>query len=278
MLTPLITNLGFAEGLRWFDGKLWFSDFLTRKIQTADLEGRAQWIGFIPGQPSGLGFSSTGELLTVSMMDRKILNVGFEQLGVFADLSGLATPPCNDMLVITDGTAFVGTFSYELWYETGVAGPTSVLIKVSPDGTPTVAADSLHMPNGITLLPDGKTLVVAETGANQLTAFTLQNDRTLTDRRIFAALDCAPDGICCDANGDVWVSGLYSSKFLKVREGGKILDTLHVPGCWAVACELGGNDGNRLFCATTTVNNKNDLRMGRCTSSIAFIDVEVPAL
>ena len=44
MLTTLIDGLGFAEGLRWRDGKLWFSDFLTRKVQSVDLGGALEWV------------------------------------------------------------------------------------------------------------------------------------------------------------------------------------------------------------------------------------------
>ena len=276
MLTTLIDGLGFAEGLRWHDGKLWFADFLTRKVQTVDSNGKIVWVGFIPGQPSGLGFTTQGEPLVVSMIDRKVLRIGDEQLDVIADLAPLNTPPCNDMFVDEAGNMFVGTFSYELWYEAASQGATSSLIRIAANGRFSVAATDLSMPNGIVLLPDGKTLVVAETSANRLTAFNLAEDGRLSGRRVFAELDCHPDGICCDANGDVWVAGLYDSKFIKVSDGGEIISTIPTPGCWAVACALGGVDGQRLFCATATVKQPNDLRMGRCASAISYVDVDIP--
>ena len=37
--TPLIEGLGFLEGPRWRDGRLWFSDFVSRKVHTVDLDG-----------------------------------------------------------------------------------------------------------------------------------------------------------------------------------------------------------------------------------------------
>lgn len=277
MLKTLIDGLGFAEGLRWHQGKLWFSDFLTRRVQTLDKEGRLESIGYIPGQPSGLGFNPHGEPLVVSMLDRKVLKVGFEQLEVAANLLPLDTPPCNDMLVDKAGTMYISTFSYELWYETAPEGASSPLIRIGSDGRISVAAAELRMPNGITLLPDERTLVVAETHACRLTAFTVQADGSLGARRCFAELDCHPDGICCDVNGDVWVSGLYEEKFVKVRAGGKVLCTIVTPGRWAVACALGGEDNRQLFCATATVKQSNDLRMGRSTSSIGYTEVAVPA-
>lgn len=273
MLITLVDGLGFAEGLRWRDGKLWFSDFLTRKVQTVDLHGTMEWIGYIPGQPSGLGFTPEGDPLVVSMIDRKLLKVGFEQLDVFADLAQLGTPPCNDMLVDTNGTAYISTFSYELWYEKPPELAASSLLRVSADGNVGVAASDLRMPNGIAVLGDGATLVVAETHACRLTAFTIEPDGELVERRCFANLDCHPDGICADANGDVWVSGLYESKFVKVREGGEVLETIPTPGKWAVACALGGANEEYLFCATASVNKANDLRMGRSRSAIEYADL-----
>lgn len=273
MLETLIDGLGFAEGLRWHAGRLWFSDFLTRKVQTVDMEGTVEWVAFVPGQPSGLGFSRQGDPLVVSMLDRKVLRVGFEELSVVGDLAPLNVPPCNDMFVDKAGNMFVSTFSYELWYERMPEAATSLLLRIGADGGVSVAAGELRMPNGITLLPDGRTLVVAETHACRLTAFTLTEEGRLTGRRCFAELDCHPDGICCDAEGDVWVSGLYASKFIKVRDGGEVISNVPTPGRWAVACALGGTEGRRLFCATATVRQPNDLRMGRCTSAIEYIDV-----
>lgn len=270
MLNMLVDGLGFAEGLRWRDGQLWFSDFLTREVQRMSPDGTLEWVGYVPGQPSGLGFTPEGEPLVVSMLDRKVLKIGPECLDVHADSGPLETPPWNDMLVDDSGTAYISTLSYELWYTSPPDSASSPLLRVGPDGRVSTAATELSMPNGIALLPDGKTLVVAETHARRLTAFTVGGDGRLGERRCFAALDCHPDGICSDARGDVWVSGLYDSKFVKVREGGEVLQVIPAPGRWAVACALGGEDGQLLYCATASVEKSNDLRMGRSRSAIEY--------
>ncbi len=279
MLTTLVDGLGFAEGLRWRGDRLWFSDFLTRKVQTTDPGGNLEWVGFVPGQPSGLGFAPDGTPLVVSMLDRRLLAVGHEQLSVVADLRSLADFPCNDMLVDGHGNAYIGTFTHELWYEAAAPAAASPLLLVRPDGQVSVAADDLAMANGIALLPGGRTLVVAETAARRLTAFDVAGDGSLSGRRLFADLgEYHPDGICADANGDIWVGGLYGEAFLHVRDGGAVLCTIPTPGRWAVACALGGSDGRRLFCATATVDKANDMRMGRSRSAIEFTDVETPSV
>ena len=278
VLTTLGDGLGFAEGLRWHDGKLWFSDFVTRRVQTLDLAGTLTEVGFVPGVPSGLGFTADGPPLVVSMLDRRLLAIGDGTLSVVADLRGLATFPANDMLVRPDGQAWISTMTHELWYEPLPARPLAPLLGVSPSGQVRVAAPDMAMANGIALLPDGKTLVVAETHGRRLTAFDVAGDGSLRRRRLFADLgDIHPDGICADANGDIWVGGLYAESFLHVREGGEVLDRIAVPGCWAVTCVLGGSDGRRLFCAVKPVTTPTDMRTGHSRSLIHWVDVAVPA-
>ena len=38
-VSVLAKDLGFTEGPRWHDGKFWFSDFLSQKVHTIDLDG-----------------------------------------------------------------------------------------------------------------------------------------------------------------------------------------------------------------------------------------------
>ena len=65
----------------------------------------------------------------------------------------------------------------------------------------------MHFPNGCVITPDGKTLIVAETLAMQLSAFDIGTDGTLSNRRVWARLGMrAPDGICLDADGHVWIA------------------------------------------------------------------------
>ena len=42
--TLLLDGLGFPEGPRWHDGKLWFSDMHAHKVMSVDLEGHAETI------------------------------------------------------------------------------------------------------------------------------------------------------------------------------------------------------------------------------------------
>jgi sugar lactone lactonase YvrE len=98
------------------------------------------------------------------------------------------------------------------------------------------------------LVDDGRTLVVADSHALELVGFDVADDGTLSGRRVWAPLEHAPDGICADADGAVWVASVPGRRCVRVREGGEVLDTVAVDrGCFA--CMLGGGDGRTLYIA-----------------------------
>ena len=84
-------------------------------------------------------------------------------------------------------------------------GPGTVIC-VRPDGSAIEVAAGMKWPNGMALFDDGRTLVVADSHAKQLLAFQVAADGTLSRVRVWAELEHAPDGICADADGAVWVA------------------------------------------------------------------------
>jgi len=257
----LISGLSFAECPRWHDGRLYFSDFYTRRVFAVALDGTKEIIAEVPGQPSGLGFLPDGRMLIVSMRDRKIMLRELDaSLVEYADVSDLAPWYLNDMLVDYEGRAWVGNFGFDLM---GGAKVTATnLICVDPDGCARVTADGLGFPNGMVLTPNGKTLIVAETTMNRLTAFDIASG-VLSRQRIWAAfgdpptstdftelfghVNVAPDGICLDAEGAIWVADAKNGRLLRVAEGGSILEELKIDGLGVFACMLGGANGRTLF-------------------------------
>ena len=273
---PLIDGLAFAEAPRWHDGALWFSDFFLGQVLRLDDAGRAQVMAEVPNQPSGLGWDPQGRLLVVSMTDRRLLRQQADgTLATVADLMALAPWHCNDMVVDARGGAYIGNFGFDLFAQPRVPRNTT-LVYVAPDGAARVVADELMFPNGAVITPDGRTLILAETHAQRLTAFDIAADGALSGRRLWAALDDAyPDGICLDAEGAVWVASPRKRAFLRVAEGGRVLHKVHSP-LPAIACALGGADGRRLFMVQGKVLAREAALAERC-SRIDFIDVDTPA-
>ncbi|MCM2313225.1 MAG: SMP-30/gluconolactonase/LRE family protein, partial [Steroidobacteraceae bacterium] len=111
-------------------------------------------------------------------------------------------------------------------------------------------AAGMHFPNGSVITPDGRTMIVAETLAMRLTAFDSGDDGSLSNRRVWATLGMrAPDGICLDANGQVWIANAIAPECVLVAPGGAIVATVATSQpCFA--CMLGGADGRTLFAMT----------------------------
>jgi sugar lactone lactonase YvrE len=274
-LSVLVDGLGFPEGLCWHDGELWYSDFASRRVASVTPDGEVTERAYVSGQPSGVGFLPDGTAVVVSMLDRLLVRLG-DHPSLHADASGVCIGPMNDMIIDGAGRTYFGSFGYDPSYEGGGALRPSPVGLVAPDGTVRVVAEGLSFPNGMAVTSDGATLVVAETFANRLTAFPINDDGTLGERRLFADLgEHAPDGICMDAEGAVWAGCPFSGAFVRVADGGEVLQTIPTPGRWAVTCELGGDDGRTLFCATAQTTLEA-FHQGRSTGAIELVRVSTP--
>ena len=170
----LMDGLTFGEGPRWHDGKFYFSDFYSHKVFSLDMKGNSKLIVEIPNQPSGLGWLSDGTMLIVSMKDRKLMSYKNNVLKEVADLSSLAGFHCNDMVVDSQGNAYIGNFGFNTYSREEIRPANLILVRPGED--PCLAADDLLFPNGTVITPDGKTLIVGETCAARLTAFDINQE------------------------------------------------------------------------------------------------------
>jgi len=274
-LRTIIRGLGYAESPRWHGGKLWFVDFFSGHVLRSGLDGDYEAVATVENMPGGLGFLPDGTPLVVSQRDFRLLRIGPDgSLAPYADLSKHAVGAANELFVDRRGCAYVGHHGFDFF---GGAEPRpSSLLLVDPAGTVSVAADELIFPNGTASSSDGKTLIVAESFANRLTAFDVAEDGSLSRRRTWAELgNHTPDGICIDAEGAVWAASPMTATFLRVREGGEVLDEIRTEnGRWAVACAFVGDDLATL-CCLTAATTLEDMPQGKSEGFVELAEVEV---
>ena len=269
----LLDGLLFPEGPRWHNDKLWFSDMQGLHVMTVDLEGNSEKIIKVKNSPSGLGWLPDDRLLIVSMTDRRLLRLDPNGLMEIADLKNLASFHCNDMVVDKLGRAYIGNFGFDLAANMPVE-PAEIVL-VTPDGNARIVAEELFFPNGTVITPDDRTLIVAETWGNCLTAFDIEPDGTLKNRRIWARLpNVYPDGICLDAEGAIWVAAPYPGEVMRVQEGGNITHRLSV-ATKPYACMLGGPERRTLFVCTAGSSDPDEA-CAESNGKIEIIDVEIP--
>jgi sugar lactone lactonase YvrE len=260
--STLIDGLCFGEGPRWHDSRLWFSDMHDHWVMAVDESGATERIVEVEHCPSGLGWDTQGNLLIVSMNDRRLLRWDGAELTEVADLSNLASFHCNDMVVDRAGRAYVGNFGFDL--HAGATPSDAELVRVDPDGTTTIAARDLGFPNGTVITEDANTLIVAESFAARLTAFDIDASGGLDNRRVWAQLatGVVPDGICLDDHHGIWIASPTSNECLRIEAGGEITHRITLSR-GAYACMLGGGDGCTLFMLTAEESGPEETRASR---------------
>lgn len=257
----------YFEGTRWHEGRWYASDALAGIVCAFEPSGERENLMRVDALCSGLGWLPDGSLLVVSMKDRCLLRRSPDgAVSTHADLSDVAPYWINDMWVDTEGRAWVGTIGFAI--DQGQDHRPGELFRVDPDGTVAVAARDLWCPNGIVLTDGGSTLVVAESFAARLTAFTINSDGSLSNRRtlaqfgeppapgsaqeMLAAMKVTPDGLTVDAEDHIWAADAAQRRVVRVSPTGQIVDEIaHPKGTNTYTCAIGGPDGHQLLIAAS---------------------------
>jgi sugar lactone lactonase YvrE len=252
----LLTDLAFGESARWHGGRFWLADWGDRRIIAVDSEGRSEvMVQFDAAhfQPICMDWLPDGRLLLVSSSEGRLLVRGSDgALTSYANLNGLSDKGWNEIVVDGRGNAYVNGGGFNL--AAGEPFAPGIIALVTPDGEARQVADGIAFPNGMTITPDNKTLIIAESYANRLTAFDIAADGSLSNRRVWADLgEDNPDGITLDADGAVWYADVPHHHCVRVREGGEVLGTVELDR-GGFTCALGGADGKTLFIVTREWN------------------------
>ncbi|MDX2547954.1 SMP-30/gluconolactonase/LRE family protein [Streptomyces sp. WI04-05B] len=300
--TVVLDGFGVLESLRWHDDALWFCDLAHGTVHRWDTRGEPETVAEVPGRAGGLGWLPDGRMLVVSMDGHCVYRREPDgSLVVHADLKGIAGGPANDMFVDRLGRAYVGNFGFDyhgfvrrqpnsmLYAPPGP--PRTPIACFSPEGELLGLSEPLVFPNGMFLVDDDSTLLVAETLAMRLTALPVLPDGRLgpprpwaplipsalwaslnhpgplgrVTRRVSALLDrpaiaarsaspIAPDGMAPGRDGTAWVANALRGECVRVGPGGVILDRV-ATSRQTLSCVVAGPDGDTLYAATTPTDD-----------------------
>jgi sugar lactone lactonase YvrE len=229
------TGIRMGESPRWHDGRFWMCDWLAGEVLAFGADGDREVVARVEGLPFSIDWLPDGRLVATTPGG----------LVAGADLAPYAAAgqPFNEIVVDHAGNCWVDMPGSMPWEERRPG----IVAVVRPDGSCVQVADDVWFPNGMAIVDD-TTLVVAESHADRLTAWTIGSDGILSDRWVWAALGEgeAPDGICVDESGAIWYASVPQQHCVRVAEGGEVLETVPVDR-GAFACMLGGDDGRTLF-------------------------------
>jgi sugar lactone lactonase YvrE len=270
----VLSGLGIPESPRWHEGRLWFCNWIDRQVVAVGLDGKREVAPARSQVPMGysIDWLPDGRLLVTGDKLRRQEPDG--SMVTHAEQRG------NEIVVDRRGNIYINGADFDF---AGGEVPKPGYIKlVTPGGELRQVADDIQFPNGMVITPDNRTLIISESFAGRLTAFDIDADGGLSNRRVFAD-GLGPDGICLDAEGAVWVStGGYS--IVRIAEGGEVLQRVELGENRApFALMLGGPDRRTLFIMTAEwrkadgiTNNLQRLTKGPRTGEILTLPVSVP--
>jgi gluconolactonase len=221
------------------------------------------------GAANGMTASGDGRLIVCQQGDAArpaqiaLLDpVGGDVETLVADVDGLPLSSPNDVVVGPDGCVWFTDPSYG--HLQGFRPPPRMPDRVyrcdPATGRVTVAADDLDKPNGVALSPDGATLYVTDSGANQepgsfhqdrpheIRAYDVDGGAVGAGRRLAVTTDGIPDGLKVDALGNVYASCAHGVQVFAAQ--GRLVGEIVLPG--AINFCFGGPDRDVLFITTDT--------------------------
>ena len=268
----------FTEGPAYSPGgKLYFTNIPVSKIHTLDLStGKLATFRENTQATNGLLIDAKNRLWAcegdAGRVTRTDLATG--DVTVIADkyASHPFAPP-NDLVLDTNGRLY---FTSRPSANDPDKGNVNAVYRVDPDGhvTQLLAWPRVHMPNGIVISPDDKTLYLIEAHPDaehhrDIRAFDLREDGSLDNERVLVPFypGRSGDGMCIDRKGNLYVAaGLHAtrgtSETLSTRPGihvispsGKLLAFRETPEDTVTNCAFGGPGLKTLYvtCGTKIV-------------------------
>ena len=158
----------------------------------------------------------------------------------------------NDLQPDAEGRVYVGSVRSEL---TDLKAPMvpGECYRIGLDATATELYGGVEVTNGIGLSPDGRTLYHSDSTSKGLWVHDVAADGSLSNRRHIgrnAFERGIPDGLCVDADGNLWVAHVGGRRVAKLSPTGELIDEIPVPAKAVTSVAFGGPDHDEMYIVT----------------------------
>jgi len=199
------------------------------------------------GRANGLYFDHDGELLACADGNNELwkINMDTHSKMLVSNFESKRLNGPNDLWLDTKGGIYFTDPFYKrpYWKHDSKEIESENVYYLSPDrSTLLVAANNFIKPNGIIGTQDGKTLYVADIGANITYKYSINENGELGQPRVFNKM--GSDGMTIDSQGNVYLTGDGVTVFNP--QGEQILH-IPVPESWTANVTFGGPEQNQLF-------------------------------
>ena len=229
-------------------GVVFFTDQPNDRILKVDLEGKITEYMKPAGRSNGMFFAPDGKLIACADEKNEMWEIAADKSHrvLFGKFEERKLNGPNDVWIDSNSTMyFTDPYYQRKWWEhkTRPQNKQSVY-RVDRDGANvTLVDDSLVQPNGIVGDWERRLLFVADIGDSKTYQYTIANDGTLVDRKLFCS--SGSDGMTIDDQGNLYLTGKKGVTVF--NKDGKEIQIISVPENWTANVCIGGKDRRTLF-------------------------------
>jgi len=159
-------------------------------------------------------------------------------------------PRFNDIFTDTLGRIYAGSLRFDPFGKPPEPEPGS-LYRVDAEGQATILYGGVALSNGIGFSPDGRVLYHSDSLQAHVIAHDITEEGLCTNRRVFVELPAgAPDGICVDESGCVWIAAYGAGRVVRVTPKGHLDGEVQFSEPRVTSACFGGNDRRDLYVVT----------------------------
>lgn len=222
------------------DGNIFFTDIPNNRIHKWSLAGELSIFRENSGGANGLFFDKAGNLIACEGNNRRLVSIDKKgRVSVLADkYNNKPFNKPNDLWIDPKG----GVYFSDPAYGTEIVQDGEHVYYLAADRKKVIRViDDMVRPNGVIGTSDGKILYVADRVADKTYVYTINDDGTLSNKKLFAPEGA--DGMTIDNEGNVYIT---TSGISVYNSAGEKIETIEVPEQPSNVC-FGGKDNQTLF-------------------------------
>jgi len=228
-------------------GNVFFTDQPNNKIWEYSTDGKLTVFLDSAGRSNGMYFDKKGNLVTCADEHEQLWSISPDKKTkvLLTDYQGHLMNGPNDIWIDNKGGIYMTDPYYQRpWWTRTKPDLDGQKVYYLPKGKkqPFIVDADLKQPNGIVGTPDGKYLYVADIADNKTYKYSINNDGTLSDRKLFT--EQGSDGMTLDEKGNVYLTGKGVTIY---NPAGERIGHIDIPEPWTANLCFGGRNKDVLF-------------------------------
>ncbi len=239
----VVDKIPFPEGPLFVNDQLHWVEYISNRLVRLDGETRTVLHEQEGCGHNGLALSPDKQLVLICYESNEILYLDLDGKlveRIDADVNGEPFNHPNDIVFTKEGGAYITTSGPFVAAAKQIVG--AVYFRGAGAAGFVEVADDVHFGNGLVVINEGNTLLVAEHNANCIFSFDIADDGSLSNRQLFVRMSdlmpgpaqpsiwLGPDGMRVDSQGNIFVAYYMGSHVVKMSSEGDFIQSFKILG------------------------------------------------